>query len=94
MTAPAEGPHWIDAKKAAGVPARYVTLRLDALFDRPLIGFDELEVPPWRRFRWGVRASGTRLPSALADALEPWWAERAAAAAPRAARRSASKRVR
>ena len=87
MTAPAEGPHWIDAKKAAGVPARYVTLRLDALFDRPLIGFDELEVPPWRRFRWGVRASGTRLPSALADALEPWWAERAA-------RRSPSKRVR
>jgi hypothetical protein len=71
-----------------------VTLRLDALFDRPLIGFDELDVPPWRRFRWGVRASGTRLPSALADALEPWWAERATAAAPRAARKSRSTRVR
>ena len=56
MTAPAEGPHWIDAKKAAGVPARYVMLRLDALFDRPLIGFDELDVPPWRRFRWGRTA--------------------------------------
>jgi hypothetical protein len=70
-------------------------LRLEALFDRPLIGFDELDAPPWRRFRWAVRASGTRLPSALADALEPWWAERAAtAAAPRAARRSPSTRVR
>ncbi|CAG1005567.1 hypothetical protein BURK1_03218 [Burkholderiales bacterium] len=81
MTAPAEGPHWIDAKKAAGIPARYVVLRLDRLFAAPLITFDELDVPPWRRFRWGVRASGTRLPSALADALEPWWDERTAAAA-------------
>ena len=84
MTAPAEGPHWIEAKKAAGVPARYVMLRLDHLCETPLIGFDELEAPPWRRFRWAVRASGTRLPSSLADALEPWWAERIAQAERRA----------
>jgi len=62
---------------------------------RPLIGFDELDVPPWRRFRWAVRASGTRLPSALADALEPWWAERVAAATrSRAVAGSPSKRRR
>jgi 5-methylcytosine-specific restriction protein A len=77
MTAPAEREHWIEAKRDAGVPSRSVMLRLDMLFEAPLITFDELEIPPWRRFRWGVRASGTRLPSALADALEPWWAERA-----------------
>ena len=84
MTAPAEREHWVDAKRAQGVLSRSVVLRLDELFDSPLITFDELEAPPWRRFRWGVRASGTRLPSALADALEPWWDERVRAA--RAAR--------
>ena len=93
MTAPAEREHWIDAKREAGALARSVVLRLDRLFESPLITFDELEAPPWRRFRWGVRASGTRLPSALADALEPWWAERvdralaATAAKPRKAKR-------
>jgi len=89
MTAPAERDHWIESKRAAGALARSVVLRLDKLFEMPLITFDELEVPPWRRFRWGIRASGTRLPSALADALEPWWAERvdAASAAPRKGRR-------
>lgn len=76
MTAPAERAHWLEHKRDAGVPSRSVMLRLDHLFDLPLITFDELEVPPWRRFRWGIRASGTRLPSTLADALEPWWAER------------------
>ena len=49
------------------------------------LSFDELEAPPWPRFRWAVRASGTRLPSSLADALEPWWAERVAQAERRAA---------
>lgn len=76
MTAPAEREHWLERKRDAGVPSRSVMLRLDRLYTAPLITFDELEVPPWRRFRWGIRASGTRLPSALADALEPWWAER------------------
>ena len=91
MTAPADREHWIEAKRDAGVPSRSVVLRLDRLFDVPLISFDELDVPPWRRFRWAVRASGTRLPSALADALEPWWAERvdrASAARPPAARKA------
>ena len=80
LTAPVEDTHWIEEKAAAGKPALYVTLRLEHLFDRPLITFDEFEVAPWRRFRWGVRASGTRLPASLADPLEPWWAERADAA--------------
>ena len=94
MTAPAERDHWIESKRAAGALARSVVLRLDKLFEMPLITFDELEVPPWRRFRWGIRASGTRLPSALADALEPWWAERAdtASAARAAAPRKGRKR--
>jgi len=89
MTAPAEREHWIEAKRERGALARSVVLRLDRLYASPLITFDELATPPWRRFRWGVRASGTRLPSALADALEPWWADRvehaseARAAAPR-----------
>jgi 5-methylcytosine-specific restriction protein A len=76
MTAPAERDHWVESKRARGTLSRSVMLRFDELFLMPLITFDELEVPPWRRFRWGIRASGTRLPSTLADALEPWWAER------------------
>jgi hypothetical protein len=54
-------------------------LRLEFLTDMPLITFDELARPPFSRFRWAVRQSGMRLPSAIADALEPWWEERVAA---------------
>jgi 5-methylcytosine-specific restriction protein A len=80
LSAPVPGAHWIAAKAAAGVPALYVKLRFDALFDTPLVTFDELAQPPFGRFRWGVRASGTRLPWTLADALEPRWEERVRAA--------------
>ena len=51
-------------------------LRLDALFDAPLITLDELTRPPFGRFRWAVRQSGVRLPSSIADLLEPWWEAR------------------
>ena len=96
MTAPIEGPHWDEAKARAGRPGLHVMLRLDQLFPLPLITFDEFEEAPWRRFRWGIRASGTRLPSSLADALEPWWAERvdaarAATPSPRAGRRASAR---
>src|SRR5512141_371947 len=50
MTAPAEREHWLAHKRDAGVPSRSVMLRLDELFETPLITFDELEAPPWRRF--------------------------------------------
>jgi len=52
------------------------------LFGMPRITFDELTVAPFRRFRWGVRSSGTHLPETLADALEDLWEARAAAATP------------
>ena len=35
--------------------------------------------PPFRRFRWGVRSSGTYLPETIADALEDLWESRVAA---------------
>jgi hypothetical protein len=41
---------------------------------------DELAHPPFGRFRWAVRQSGMRMPSSIADALEPWWEERVRAA--------------
>ncbi len=34
-------------------------------------------MPPFGRFRWGVRSSGVRIPSTLADALEDLWEARA-----------------
>ena len=73
---PWEDVHWLDEKAQLGVTTRYVKLRLDALFDTPLITFDELARPPFGRFRWAVRQSGVRLPSSLADLLEPWWEAR------------------
>jgi 5-methylcytosine-specific restriction enzyme A len=73
---PWEGIHWLPGKAAAGVRTHYVKLRLDALFDHPLITLDELARPPFGRFRWAVRQSGMRLPSSIAEALEPWWEAR------------------
>ena len=76
LTAPEPGRHWVAAKAAAGVPALYLKLRLEVLNETPLVTFDDLAAPPFRRFRWGIRSSGTRLPSSLADALEVLWEAR------------------
>jgi hypothetical protein len=75
---PWEDVHWLDERAQLGARTRYVKLRLDALFDTPLISLDELARPPFGRFRWAVRQSGVRLPSSLADLLEPWWEARVA----------------
>lgn len=87
LTVPVAGTHWIEETAAAGIRTHYTMLRLDQLIDRPLVTFDELlSAPPYRRFRWGVRSSGTYLPETIADALEDLWETRvAAAASPRSA---------
>lgn len=79
LTAPVTGRHWIAEKAAAGIPNNYLTLRLERLFELPPVTFDDLTVPPFRRYRWGVRSSGTYLPEGIADALEDLWDARAAA---------------
>ncbi len=76
LTAPEEGEHWIAAKAAAGIPGLYLRMRFEVLSTTPLVTFDDLARPPYSRFRWGIRASGTRLPSTLADALETLWEQR------------------
>jgi hypothetical protein len=48
-------------------------LRLDSLFELPLVTFDALARPPFSRYRWAVRQSGTRIPGSIADALETLW---------------------
>ena len=77
LTEPWEDVHWLADKAAAGVRTHYLKLRLECLHEMPLITLDELAKPPFRRVRWAVRQSGTRMPSTIADALEPWWEERA-----------------
>ncbi len=79
LTPPAARPHWIEEKAAAGISSNYTTLRLEHLFEMPLITFDELMLAPFRRFRWGVRSSGTYLPETIADALEIMWEQRVVA---------------
>jgi len=80
LTAPLTRRHWIEEKAAAGLTTNYTTLRLETLFESPPITFDDLTVPPFRRFRWGVRSSGTHLPETIADALEDLWEARVAVA--------------
>jgi len=79
LSEPWEDVHWLADKAADGGTTHYLKLRLEFLQDMPLISLDELAHPPFRRFRWAVRQSGTRMPSSIADALEPWWEERVAA---------------
>lgn len=85
LTQPRPAPHWRPEKAAQGAITQYLDLRLDALYPLPPVTYDDLAVPPFARFRWGVRASGVRVPTALADALEDLWEARtqAAARAPR-----------
>jgi 5-methylcytosine-specific restriction protein A len=78
VAAPVPGRHWIAEKAAAGIPGLYVRLRLEVLREQPPVTFDDLAQPPFARFRWGIRQSGTRLPSSLADALEALWDARTA----------------
>ncbi|MEP6679269.1 MAG: hypothetical protein ABJB78_08220 [Betaproteobacteria bacterium] len=80
LSAPVAGEHWVAAKARAGIPNLYVRLRLEALRDVPAVTFDDLAVPPFSRFRWGIRQSGTRLPSSLAEELEALWETRIRAA--------------
>lgn len=76
LTAPRADVHWLARRAKQGTITHYLRIRLEFLDDLPLIGLDELAHPPFGRYRWAVRQSGTRVPSAIADRLEPWWEER------------------
>ncbi len=79
LSEPWEDVHWREEKAVTGSTTHYLRLRLTFLRNTPIIAFDELlSRPPFRRFRWGVRQSGMRMPSSIADALEPWWEARVA----------------
>jgi 5-methylcytosine-specific restriction protein A len=80
LTAPEPVIHWRPEKAAKGTMTNHLRLRLEFLIDLPVITFEELAKPPWSRFRWGVRQSGVRLPTSLADPLEVWWEARTQAA--------------
>ncbi|HEV8500241.1 MAG TPA: hypothetical protein VGR63_01595 [Casimicrobiaceae bacterium] len=93
MTEPVEGPHWRDDKKLKRATTRHLWIRWDSLFEEPVVTFDDLAVPPYSRFRWATRASGMRIPSNVADALEVLWEAKladAASAAAKPARRRGS----
>jgi 5-methylcytosine-specific restriction protein A len=81
LTEPVPTPHWRPERRAAGAIQQRLWLRLEALYPLPPVTYDDLAKPPFARFRWGVRSSGVRIPSTLADALEDLWEARTAAAA-------------
>jgi 5-methylcytosine-specific restriction protein A len=76
LTAPQEREHWRPDKAAQGATTQYLKLRLDTLLALPAVLYADLAKPPFARFRWGVRQSGTSVPTALADALEELWEAR------------------
>ncbi len=76
LTAPHPEPHWRPDRAAAGAVMQRLILRLDTLLELPAITYGDLALPPFARFRWGVRSSGMHVPSALADALETLWEAR------------------
>jgi 5-methylcytosine-specific restriction protein A len=76
LTAPQEREHWRPEKAAQGATTQYLELRLDTLLEMPAVLYADLAKPPFSRFRWGVRQSGTSVPTALADALEELWEAR------------------
>ena len=80
LTAPVPTAHWRPEKAAVGAMQQRLTLRFESLFELPLVTYDDLGAPPFARFRWGVRSSGVRIPSTLADRLEDLWEERTATA--------------
>lgn len=91
LTLPVTRAHWWPEKAARGITTQYVDLRLTELHTLPPLTYADLAIPPFARFRWGVRASGVRVPTALADALEELWERRTASVArpaPRERRRS------
>jgi 5-methylcytosine-specific restriction protein A len=76
LTEPRTAPHWRDEKAALGITTHYVMLRLEVLEGAPIVTFDDLAQPPFSRYRWAVRQSGTRVPSSLADRVEDLWQAR------------------
>ena len=83
LTAPHPEPHWRPDRAAAGAVMQRLILRLDTLLDLPAVTYDDLALPPFARFRWGVRSSGVHVPSSLADTLETLWEARVPAPRPR-----------
>lgn len=81
LTEPVPTPHWRPERAAAGAVQQRLWLRLEFLRPLPPVTYDDLSVPPFARFRWGVRSSGVRIPSTLADALEDLWEARTATSA-------------
>lgn len=78
LKAPEPRLHWRPEKAALGLLTQHLELRITELFELPPVTYADLAVPPFSRFRWGVRSSGTRVPTALADALEDLWERKTA----------------
>jgi 5-methylcytosine-specific restriction enzyme A len=91
LTAPEPREHWRPEKAAQGAMTQYLHLRLETLLELPSVTYADLAVPPFSRFRWGVRQSGTSVPTALADALENLWEARLTSASSKPSRAARSR---
>ena len=80
LSPPDYGPHWDEEWAASGDETLYCDIRFDYLSDDVLVTWEELQLPPFAAFRWGVQASGIGIPTTVAEVLEELWQSRTARA--------------
>jgi 5-methylcytosine-specific restriction enzyme A len=68
-----EDNHWDKERRRRGEKCRFVKIQFEILNREPIIGWDELEKPPLKGFRWASQASGIKIPSPYAEELKALW---------------------
>lgn len=71
-----EESHWDKEKAKAGKKTLYVDVSFDRLEETPVISEAELAHPPLNAMNWFPQASGTYIPTEVAEYLETMWDER------------------
>ena len=70
--------HWDETKRSAGKTTLFVTVQFVELLDtdaQPIIGLDQLAVPPFTAVNWCAQGSGHFIPEPVAEALSMKWQE-------------------
>ena len=81
LGAPFEGEHWDTERAAAGETGLFIEANFDFIAAEPVVALSELERAPFSEMHWTPQASGTRIPSEAAAALDQLWARKTGAGA-------------
>lgn len=77
ISTPKLGPHWDPARAALGQQTLKIAVEFDVLREQPVVELRELANAPFDSIvSWTPQSSGMELPSAVASALNEFWANR------------------